>query len=150
MLVSLIKLLPSITISKDAKDYLTRYFVFLKDRQFGNIFIHHFHRSDMDMGVDGFGLLHCHPWPGLSFIIWGGYKEEVREIDGTVSTRVIKPFTFNYIAKSKFHRVDLLNEEKGTWSIFFTGPRSKESEWYFWDRVLNKTIFWKEIDGAIE
>ena len=116
---------------KDGISYLTRYFIFFKDRMSGNIFIHHFHRSDMDMGEGGFGLLHSHPFPGLSFIIYGGYKEERRAKDGSVFTRIVKPFTFNYLSKKDFHRVDLLKDE--AWSIFFTGPRSKRSEWYFWD-----------------
>ena len=144
------KWLPSFTIAKDGVKYLTRYYVFLKDRVFGNIFIHHFHRSDMDMGTNGLGLLHCHPWSGLSFVIFGGYKEERREADGSISIRIIKPFTFNYLSKSTFHRVDLLNEKDGAWSIFFTGSRTKNSDWYFWDRISNKTINWRDVAGAIE
>jgi len=143
-------LLPSFTIAKDGLKYLTRYYFFLKDRRFANIFLHHFHRSDMDVGTDGYGLLHNHPWGGLSFILLGGYKEEKRNADGTISVKIVKPFTFNFISRSTFHRVDLLDENKGAWTLFFTGPRSKKSEWYFWDRVLNKTIFWREVDGAIE
>jgi hypothetical protein len=143
-------LLPSFTITKGVLKYLTRYYFFLKDRRFANIFLHHFHRSDMDMGADGYGLLHCHPFGGFSFILTGGYREERRQADGTISVKIVKPFTFNRIRKDTFHRVDLLDETKGSWTLFFTGSRSEESDWYFWDRVLNKTIFWREVDGAIE
>lgn len=163
MLVSLIKLLPSITISKDAKDYLTRYFVFLKDRQFGNIFIHHFHRSDMDMGVDGFGLLHSHPFTwGVSFILSGGYDEErmrpykqntkktlFPQLYNCITCKRHLPFTFNFISNKDFHRVDLLDEEKGAWSIFITGSR-KNNTWGFWDRVTKEFIDWKSVVGAVE
>src|SRR5271156_960880 len=97
-------LLPSFTIAKDGLKYLTRYYFFLKDRRFANIFLHHFHRSDMDVGTDGYGLLHNHPWGGLSFILLGGYKEEKRNADGTISVKIVKPFTFNFISRSTFHR----------------------------------------------
>lgn len=150
MLISLVKRLPSITIAKDGKDYLTRYFVFLKDRVFGNIFIHHFHRSDMDIGVDGFGLLHCHPFTNsVSFILSGGYREERKHPDGSITIRTVKPFTFNFISNKDFHRVDLLDEEKGAWSIFITGSR-KNNSWGFWDRVSKEFIDWKQVVGAVE
>jgi hypothetical protein len=144
------KWLPSFTITKDGVKYLTRYYVFLKDRVFGNIFIHHFHRSDMDMGTNGYGLLHSHPFRfSVSFIISGGYREERRASDGTVYSRLVKPFTFNFISKKDFHRVDLLDEKEGAWSIFFTGSR-KNNTWGFWDRVTKEFIPFEKVDGAIE
>jgi hypothetical protein len=142
--------LPSFTIAKDGLKYLTRYYVFLKDRVFANIFIHHFHRSDMDMGTNGLGLLHNHPFNGsFSFIISGGYWEERRQPDGSVTKRLVKPFTFNFISKRDFHRVDLLDEKEGAWSIFFTGSR-KNNTWGFWDRITKEFIPFEEVDGAIE
>lgn len=150
MLKQLIQRLPSITISKDGNDYLTRYFVFLKDRIFANIFVHHFHRSDMDIGENGLGLLHSHPFErSVSFVLSGGYREERRAADGTIYTKLVKPFSFNFISKKDFHRVDLLNEKDGAWSIFFTGSRRNNS-WQFWDRTTNQFIDWKDVVGAIE
>jgi hypothetical protein len=141
---------PSFTISKDGIPYLTRFYVLLRDWVYGNIFVHFFHRSDMDMGTNGLGLLHSHPWGGLSFVLTGGYREERRNIDGTISVKIVKPFTFNFLSRSTFHRVDLLDEEKGCWTIFLTGPRTKKVEWYFWDRITNVFTPWKEVEGAIE
>jgi len=154
MIVSLLKLITknmnSFTIEKDGIKYLTRHYVFGKDREWGNIFIHHFHRSDMDMGEGGFGLLHNHPFDwSFSFILASGYVEERRTADGKVEIRIVNPFTFNFISKKIFHRVDLLDEENGCWSIFFTGSR-KNNTWGFWDRVTNKFIPFKDVVGAIE
>lgn len=149
MIKQLVQLLPSFTITKDGLKYLTRYYVFLKDRVYANIFIHHFHRSDMDTGTNGLGLLHCHPFPGLSFVYFGGYREERRMPDGSVQVRIVKPWTFNYISRDTFHRVDLLDEKNGCWSIFFTGSR-KNYTWYFWDRITNQYIHWTKVVGAIE
>ena len=145
----LVNHLPSLTIGKDGLDYLTRYYLFLKDHFFGNIFIHHFHRSDLDMGKNGLGLLHSHPFYGLSFVISGGYVEERRLADDSVIRRVIKPLSFNFIGADDFHRVELLDEVNGAWSIFFTGKRSKKS-WQFWDRITKEYIDWKNVVGAIE
>jgi hypothetical protein len=150
MIRQLVERLPSFTITKDGVKYLTRYYVFLKDRVFGNIFIHHFHRSDMDIGANGLGLLHCHPFDwSFSFVFSGGYREERRAADGTVYTKLVKPFSFNFISKKDFHRVDLLDENRGAWTIFFTGSR-KNNSWQFWDRTTNQFIDWKSIVGAIE
>jgi hypothetical protein len=135
----LAKHLPSFTIPDNNGDpYLTRYYFFGKDRWFGNIYLHHFHRSDMDVGVNGYGLLHNHPWWGLSFILLGGYEEERRVSKTWYYTlrRTVKPFTFNFLSTKDFHRVDLL--EKDAWSIFITGPRSKKRSWGFWDRITNE------------
>lgn len=153
MLVSFLKRITkhmnSLTIEKDGLKYLTRYFVFGADRRFGNIFIHHFHRSDMDVGAGGYGLLHSHPWPwSFSIVLTAGYSEERRMPDGTVKRKLVKPWTINFLTKKDFHRVDLVNGE--AWTIFFTGPRSKNLDWYFWDRMTNETIFWKNIVGAVE
>ena len=149
-LIKLIQLLPSFTIAKEGLKYLTRYYVFLKDRVFGNIFIHHFHRSDMDVGSDGQGLLHNHPFDwSFSIVVSGGYIEERRQTDGTFKKKVVKPWSLNFISKKDYHRVDLLNEEKGAWTIFFTGSR-KNNSWEFWDRATNQFIPWQEITGAIE
>lgn len=146
----LIQLLPSFTISKDGIKYLTRYYLFLKDRVFGNIFIHHFHRSDMDLGKDNLGLLHNHPFNwSFGLILSGGYIEERLRPDGTIYTKVVKPGHLNFISKKVYHRVDLLDEEKGAWTIFFTGSR-KNNTWEFWDRTTNEFIPWQKVTGAIE
>jgi len=50
--------------------YLTRYYLFLKNRKWFpfNVFLHNFHKGDLDD-------LHDHPWPYLTIIIRGGYWE---------------------------------------------------------------------------
>jgi len=142
---------PSFTITKDGIPYLTRFYVFLKDRVFGNIFVHFFHRSDMDIGTNGLGLLHNHPFRGtsISFILSGGYREERRAADGSVYSKLVKPFTFNVLREGDFHRVDLLDEKKGCWTIFVVGSR-KNRTWGFWDRVTKEYIPFEQVDGAIE
>lgn len=149
LLTKLVERLPSFTISKDGNKYLTRYYVFLKDRVFGNIFIHHFHRSDMDLGSDGQGLLHNHPFEwSFSIVISGGYIEERRQSDGTVKKKFVKPWSLNFLSKKDYHRVDLLDVD-GAWTIFFTGSR-KNNSWEFWDRATDRKIPWKSVTGAIE
>jgi len=147
--IAISKHLPSFSIAKDGLKYLTRYYIFLKDRLYANIFLHHFHRSDMDIGTNGLGLLHNHPFPGFSFILFGGYWEERLQTDGSVIRRKVKPFTFNIIRKDVFHRVDLLDENKGCWSLFFTGSR-KGNTWGFWDRITKEYIPFQKVEGAIE
>jgi hypothetical protein len=132
----LIKLLPNITITDtEGKPYLTRFFPFGKERGILNIFLHYFHQSDKDRSLEnGTLLLHNHPWLwSLSLILWGGYSEERRQLDDTVSRREYRPGHFNYLNDKHFHRVDLLKD--GGWSLFMTGwRRNVGSSWGFWDR----------------
>lgn len=129
------KYLPSLTIpDTEGNPYLTRYFLFGKERKYFNVFIHHFHASDKDRSENGTLLLHNHPWRfSLSFILSGGYSEERRQPDDTITRKKYPAGSFNYINDHHFHRVDLL--EKDGWSIFMTGwRRGGDASWGFWDR----------------
>ena len=98
LILKLLSYIPHTTIVINGKNYLTRWWLFWKDREFGNIFIHKFHQSDLDISPEnGTFLLHSHRWPSLSFIIKGGYEEERRNPDNTISTKIVKPFHFNYL-----------------------------------------------------
>lgn len=96
-------------------------------------FLHRFARSDSDEE------LHNHPFPGLSFILYGGYSEERRH-GNSVRRRLVKPFRFNLIRENDFHRVDLLKDE--CWTIFIVGKKSQS--WGFWDRHTGCYLHWKE------
>jgi hypothetical protein len=98
-----------------------------------SLFLHKFHRSDDD------GALHSHPWRwSIALILRGGYSEERRVGDGVVR-RLVRPFRFNFIRGTDYHRVDLLGES--AWTLFLAGP--KVSTWYFWDRVTKRRVGWK-------
>lgn len=143
------KHLPSFTISKDGVKYLTRHYLLLKDRKWFNAYLHHFHNSDADIGTNGFGLLHNHPVPfAWGFVLINGYIEHRRNADDSISTKLVKPFSINFITHKEFHRVDLIGED--AWTLFFTGPRLDNLTWGFWDRVTKEYIDWKNVVGAIE
>lgn len=103
--------------------YLIRWYVY-KSRTLGGLYIHRFDSSD------DLDYLHSHPWKwALSFILYGGYREEFR-VGDTVESRVVKPFRLNWITKDTYHRVDL--RKRVCWSMFLIGPTI--DTWYFWDR----------------
>ena len=147
MLKELLSYIPNITIPQpNGKPYLTRYYLLLKDREFGNCFLHHFRSSDTDVDLNEENnefydrnyknyLLHNHPmkW-SFSFVLTQGYWEERRNPDNTVSRRFVKPLSFNFFTPNVFHRVELVDEEKGAWTLFFTGSRKGRS-WGFWNRI---------------
>lgn len=147
--------LPKTTITIQGKPYLTRCYIFGKDRAWGNIYLHHFHSSDQG------DELHNHPWKwGMSLIMAGGYSEEYRLLpkttfdledgkDGTyeVARREKLPGQLNFIKAGDFHRVDLHDEKKGAWTLFFAGPRT--GEWGFWDRHTQVFKDWKTNPEAI-
>lgn len=100
--------------------YLTRYYVFLKERKWFpfNIFIHNFHKSDPDD-------LHDHPWPFITIILKGGYWEHTPKGKfwrgaGTV----------NWAGARSLHRVEIV-PDIDTWTLFIPGPAVRE--WGFID-----------------
>jgi hypothetical protein len=165
--------LPHTTISVGGKPYLTRCYLFGKDRTWGNIYLHHFHASDQ--GLE----LHNHPWEwGYSFVLSGGYLEErindpcqIQYVNNKIvyshaknceagrgrceppicfmkiERRLVKPRSFNMIRSTNFHRVDLLDEKAGAWTLFFTGPRAKS--WGFIDRTTSEFRDWTTNPDAI-
>lgn len=121
------------TFMTEGSPYLSRYFLLRKakpgdeedaaDRPF-SVFLHYFHRGDEDVE------LHNHPW-GFSFsiVLTNGYLEE-RWTRYGVRTRKIRPGSLNILRSSDFHRVDLINPNKGAWTVFFAGRRVQD--WGFW------------------
>lgn len=147
----LAKRLPSFTIpTPDGKPYLTRYYLFGADRKWGNIFLHHFHSSDMDKAPSGAYYLHNHPWPwSFSIILAGGYEEARRYQPADIMVwKKYYPGSINVLSDKDFHRIELL--EKDGWSLFFTGWRSKKRSWGFWDPVTKEYLDFKNFSKAIE
>jgi hypothetical protein len=108
--------------------YLTRYYLFLKDRKWFpfNIFLHNFHKSDPDD-------LHDHPWPFITIILKGGYWEHTPKGKFWRGAG-----TINWAGSKSLHRVEL---EPGvdTWTLFMPGPTVRE--WGFIDKGI-----WKRHD----
>lgn len=100
-----------------------------------SLYLHRFVREDMDRD------LHSHPWKfAISFVLAGGYDEERLMKDGSVVLRRIKPFRFNILRSTSFHRVDKLHGRE-TWTLFFAGP--KFGTWGF--RVVGRGIVpWRQ------
>lgn len=113
--------------------YLSRYIVG------DGFFVHHFHADDASQE------LHSHPWSGTSLIIAGSYMEE-RMVDGRIVERVLNPGDINTLAHDTFHRVELLDQERGVWTLFSAGQRVQE--WSFMDRATGKLTPWQDAMRA--
>ena len=101
------------TIRINGEKYLTRYYIF-RTRLFG-LYLHEFHRGDGDRE------LHSHPWLfAVAYVLRGGYYEEKLKGSG-IFTRYVG--RFNFISGGCFHRIT--QARKGTYTLFFHGPKSK-------------------------
>lgn len=105
-------------IGRKGDIYLTRYVLLGKRFQGkgGKLFLHCFHRSDGD-------VLHDHPWPFWSLVLWPGYWEQTPE-----GKKWHGPFSLLKRPAKWVHRVVVLPGRK-TWSLVWTGP--KERSWGF-------------------
>lgn len=114
------------------------------------VFLHHFRRSDSDRE------LHSHPWrTSLSLILTGGYDEQRASTDHTphgtpIPSRVRRflPGRINVIRATDHHRVLLLDEQRGAWTLFFAGQ--KVDSWGFLDLDTGARIPWREFVAARE
>jgi hypothetical protein len=102
--------------------YLTRYYLFLKERKWFpfNIFLHNFHKGDPDD-------LHDHPWPYFTIILKGGYWEHLE----TGERKWRSPGQGRIAGSRSLHRIEL---EPGVdcWTLFIPGPQLRE--WGFIDK----------------
>jgi len=132
----------------DTKKYLTRWY--LVGPWFRWIFncrpyLHHFWASDDKE-------FHSHRWKkSWSLVLWGGYREQRktplptgvsvgRFADGKIimqsewfdDSQVLRPLSLNRLDSDCFHRVDLLNERRGAWTLFLAGPHDEtKPDWGF-------------------
>lgn len=106
-----------------------RYYIFFveknapvswKEKFLPNLLIHHFLGDDPndDKADNPIGeTSHVHPWPNLSFILKGGYTEEL-------NYKTIKEnnqFSFSLRAWNDSHR--FISMKPNTWTLFFHGMR---------------------------
>jgi len=143
LLKKIVAKLPFRTITDPAgRPYLTRWYVWPgKPRTGGDdvtpdgrfaVFIHFFHRSDGDREQ------HSHPWSkSVALILKGGYVEERGDM-----TRTFRPGMFNVIHRDDYHRVELLDPAKGSWSLFVAGKNV--GSWGFRDSHTGEHIDWRD------
>ena len=93
-----------------------------------NIMLHHVVESDEED-------LHNHPWPFFVFILKGGYWEYTPR-----GKFLREPGYWGIRLPSHFHRIELVNEKEGSWSLFIRGLKVRD--WGF--RVDNEVIPHKE------
>lgn len=119
--------------------YLTRYYLFLKERTKCpfNIFLHRFHKSDD-------AVFHDHPWSYTTIILRGGYWEWIPIFDSVGrKTGEIQhwrgPGHFRICSATSYHRIEL-DPNITAWTLFMPGP--KQREWGF--LVKNNWVQWQE------
>lgn len=126
------------TIETDGSPYLTRILLSrllkLKDKLGVGVYIHKFHRPDIDRH------LHNHPWTRAFSVILSGSYIETRLAGTTTATRRVR--WFNSLTQHDYHKVESL--EGDVWTLFITGARVQD--WGFmvdgvhvpWKKYLKK------------
>lgn len=143
--------------------YLTRYYLAYKDQVDGertdipgNIFLHHFHKSDSP-------VYHDHPFSYTTLILRGGYWEHKPNYFGedtktwrgpgsiirsnrNEKTRVANLITYADIPKN-LHWVEI-PEGMETWTLFIRGKKYNDhlgrDDWGFYPDVFKPRVWWKD------
>jgi hypothetical protein len=120
-----------------------RYYVFFveknapdtwKEKFLPNLLIHHFIGNNSKNGAGNIHIdeiSHVHPWSTLSFILKGGYTEELNY----KTIKENKRFSFIVRGWNECHR--FLNVKNNTWTLFFHGIR--QGIWATQDRDFSLT-----------
>ncbi len=106
-------------------DYLWRWHI--AKGNWGGLYLHRFLRGDEDKDP------HDHPWPFKTFVLWGGYDDEVWDVEGK-TRRVLmwehcRPGRLYSRPASHTHRV-VIAPGRTAWTLVFIGR--KEKEWGFY------------------
>jgi hypothetical protein len=132
---------PHFVVGDPRNPYLLRWYVIPRN-PVCNLYLHKFMRDDEDRAG------HDHPWPSLSILLRGRYREVLYRPDaeGTQKpyTRVLRawprsPVVFR--SATHVHRVELVNR-KPAWTLFLTGPRVRE--WGF-HCAKGRWVHWKDF-----
>jgi hypothetical protein len=144
--------------------YLSRYYLFLKDRKDFpfNVFLHNFHKSDPDD-------LHDHPWPYATLILKGGYWEWVpmfnelpSDVDLYTGFHPIKhgttivgekkvwrgPGHFRICSANSFHRIEI-EPTVDCWTVFMPGAQKREWGFLTHTNWMHDTFKWIRFDKYI-
>lgn len=98
-------------------------------------YLHFINRSDEDKEP------HNHPWrTSFSLILVGGYTD-FRWNDKTkkFDERVFLPGSINLLRREDYHRVELLEPERGCWTLFWSVDRLQPSNGADWDFLFVET-----------
>jgi hypothetical protein len=133
------------TIYGVAGPYLTRWTLREGGPKGWRVRLHLFHRGDEDRE------LHTHPWAwAVALQLAGGYREERRHIVRVrgvpieeVRVHVRRPGRLVFLRADTAHRVDLLDEARGSWSLILCGP--VVSSWGFWCRHTGAFTPWRKF-----
>lgn len=130
---------PDELIGGDVRPYLERWHLARKSRipflsrLLENVYLHRVLRSDDDRA------LHCHPWPNISIVLWGGYYEWVPVYQrGYVEgwdRRTIRRWrgigSVVFRKADTAHRLELPRYPvEQTWTLFITGKKCREWGFY--------------------
>ncbi len=127
-IVNRIRREPDFIIGEKSDPYMLRWFVLPRNTWF-NIYLHKICRDDDDRA------LHDHPWPSLSVILSGAYRERTPH-----STRILSVGGIVLRDAEHTHRLELIDDNP-CWTLFFTGPRIRE--WGF--HCPKGWVHWKDF-----
>jgi hypothetical protein len=99
----------------------------------GGIYLHRINTPDRHP------TLHDHPWPFVSLIVWGGYKELIGERadgtpDGPITGRRFRGWrrgSIHLMRKTDAHTITHVAPH--TWTLLLVGRRKPEPIWGYWD-----------------
>ena len=89
-----------------------------------------------------FGLLHSHPWNYFTFILWGGYREELK-VDGKITVKNRLPGYFSYRNMNQYHSLTPLKKKVIT--LFIRGKLQSYTKFLVDNKEVRDMKHWKSL-----
>ena len=92
---------------------------------------------------------HDHPWGFTSFVISGGYVEEIFRPEGFSYKRARHPGSVQYVDAARIHRITYLYADE-CWTLVLPGPVERKSGFYRWEEKNEEKNEGQGMEGATE
>lgn len=98
-------------------------YTFFEFKRFGGIWFYNWKTIDQMR-------FHTHAFNAYAILLSGGYSEEIRHSDGSISKNDVEnKFKLRYIPREYCHRI--CESKKNTWTVVFFGSWAKTWKEYF-------------------
>lgn len=128
-----------ITAISDGEVYLSRYWLLGNMTSRWALMLHKMHRPD------DHSCHHDHPWSFWTFVLYGGYVEQVTQPDGTVNARRNRPGMLLFRPAEHAHRIHRLPRGH-CWTLVLRFKKRRSwgfltrAGWVGWSRFIDESF----------
>lgn len=123
-------------LGRSDEPYLLRTYLLPRWKGLPEVFLHCFLTGDQ-------GRVHNHPNALYSFVLLRGYREfRYNKLLGKEGPKDVTAGKVNIIRSDDFHRVELFDSHRHSWTLVVRGPKPAGADWGFLDIKTGEYTSW--------